>query len=213
MTYSKKRPLIFLGIILIIFLGTLTGLYFSKPKTIDLSKFNGTFLQTPRDLKPFTLIGTNNQPFTNTNLKNKWTMIFFGFTRCGYVCPTTMAELANMYQSLKEKNNKLIPNVVMISIDPERDSIQKLDYYVKAFNPNFFGATGASRLIQEITQEMGIAYAKIDLPDANHTQQYDIQHSGAVMLVNPEGKLQAFFTPPIKASALVDDLSLLSTIQ
>lgn len=134
---------------------------------------------------------------------------FFGFTNCGYLCPTTMAELAKMYRTLEEEGVQPLPRVVMVSIDPDRDNLEKLNQYVKAFDPHFYGARGSDEIVKQMTREMGIAYAKIAIPNDNDPHNYDVQHSGAVMVFNPNGELNAFFTTPHQANLLAKDYQLL----
>ena len=190
--------------------GLLIGKQLQSPaekKSFAISNFHGTYLHSPRQISAFELQGIDLQKFNNHSFIGQWTILFFGFTNCSYVCPTIMAELAKMYRILQISNVKLLPRVVMISLDPKRDSLAKLTNYVKTFNPDFYGARGESHLLKKITKEMGVAYAKIVM--ANNKKNYDIQHTGALMLVNPHGQLQAFFTPPHQANLLAQDYQLL----
>lgn len=189
------------------------GIYVSQhmhfKKKIDVAQFHGTYLENPRTVNQFSLTGIDNKPFENDSLQGQWTLIFFGFTNCGYLCPTTMAELGKMYRILEQKDVKNLPHIVMISIDPERDTLEKLAPYVKAFHSSFYGARGDEESIKAMTREMGIAYAKIINTDSSNNQSYDMQHSGAVMLFNPQGELNAFFTTPHHADLLAKDYMLL----
>jgi protein SCO1/2 len=200
-------------LVLLVLSGLFTGIFVSQhlsfKKKIDASEFHGTYLENPRTVNQFTLQGTDQTTFNNKSLHGKWTLIFFGFTHCGYLCPTTMAELGKMYRILEEKGIKDLPQVVMISIDPERDSLEKLSSYVKSFNNTFSGAIGGNKAIRLMTREMGIAYVKIANKDSNELPPYDIQHSGAVMLFNPQAELNAFFTTPHHADSLAKDYMLL----
>lgn len=190
-----------------------TGLFVSQhiqaKKKIDVAQFNGTYLEHPRAINEFSLTGTDNKTFNNQALQGHWTLVFFGFSNCGYVCPTTMAELGKMYRLLQEQKVKELPQVVMISIDPQRDSLERLSDYVASFQPQFYGARGDEKDIKAMTQEMGIAYAKVINKDSTDSQNYDIQHSGAIMLFNPQGELNAFFTTPHRADLLAKDYMLL----
>ncbi|KTD24712.1 SCO1/SenC family protein [Legionella lansingensis] len=210
---SKFNRIAWITGILLAFTAVLSGILiaqrFMSEKKIDPVQFNGTFLQTPREINEFTLTGMDEQVFNNQSLQGQWTLVFFGFTNCGYLCPTTMAELAKMYRILEEEGGHPLPRVVMISIDPERDSLDRLSNYVRAFNPHFYGARGPDKTIKKMTREMGIAYTKIAMPDSNDANNYDVQHSGAVMLFNPKGQLNAFFTTPHQASLLAKDYLLL----
>ncbi len=136
--------------------------------------------------------------------------MFFGFTNCGYLCPTTMAELGKMYRLLQEEGVKTLPNVVMISIDPDRDNLEKLAHYVRAFDVHFYGARGDEASVKAMTSEMGIAWLKVVNKDAASPDHYDIEHTGTVLLFNPQGELAAFFTSPHDAKLLAKDYMLLT---
>lgn len=210
---SKKNRITITVTSLLAFIGLVLGLFVSQQVHIHKGKhvdqFHGTFLDKPRAVQPFSLTGTDNRAFDNTSLQGHWTMVFFGFTSCGAICPTTMAELGKMYRLLEEKGVKKLPQVVMVSVDPTRDSLDKLDNYVKAFNTNFSGARGDEETVKIMAQEMGIAYAKIMLRDSEDKQNYDIEHTGTIMLFNPKGELSAFFTTPHQAPLLAKDYLLL----
>ncbi|WP_028387950.1 SCO family protein [Legionella fairfieldensis] len=202
-------------IALIAFMALIAGLFisqhFHQKKKIDPSEFNGTLLEQPRGIKTFSLTGVDKKSFNNASLQGHWTMMFFGFTSCGYVCPTTMAELGKMYHLLEEKGVEL-PRVVMISVDPDRDSLDKLAHYVQAFNAHFYGARGDDNMLKQMTREMGIAYTKVAMANSEDATNYDIEHSGAIMLFNPKGELNAFFTTPHQAALLANDYQLLVSV-
>lgn len=209
----KAKSVTFTVVVLLalagLFSGIFVGQHFHFKKKIDVSTFHGTYLENPRTVNRFSLEGVDEKSFDNKSLKGKWTLMFFGFTNCGYVCPTTMAELAKMYRTLEDKGVKNLPRIVMISIDPERDTPEKLRGYVTSFHPNFYGARGDEESIKSMTREMGIAYAKVIEKGSNDATNYDIQHSGALMLFNPNGELNAFFTTPHHADLLAKDYLLL----
>ncbi|CDZ77510.1 BsSco [Legionella massiliensis] len=210
---TQKNQVTKTVIVLIAFMALIAGLFVSQhlhgKKKIDPNKFHGTLLEKPREIEQFALTGIDSQPFTNTSLEGQWTMIFFGFTNCGFICPTTMAELNKMYRILEEKKVDPLPRIVMISVDPDRDNQEKLNAYVRAFNPNFYGARGEDAIVRQMTREMGIAYTRIALSRTGNEENYDMQHSGALMLFNPKGELSAFFTTPHQATFLAKDYQLL----
>ncbi len=203
---SATKKLLFTAIFALI--AGLTVFYYSPPQSDAKVQIQGTLLSKPREIKPFSLTGIDNKVFNTHSLRNQWTILFFGFTRCGSVCPTTMATLAKMYQSLEEKKVNPLPKVVMISIDPARDNLEKLRSYVKAFNPNFYAARGADDPVKNLAREMGIAY-EVVLSSKKDAKNYDIQHSGALMLINSDGKLVAFFTAPYNVNSLVKDYQII----
>ena len=210
---DKTKRLRLTIVILLAIVALSAGLFVSQhvhtKKTIDASQLHGTLLDTPRAIQPFSLTGIDGKPFNNANLQGSWTMVFFGFTHCGYMCPTTMAELGKTYRLLQTKGVKTLPQVVMISVDPERDSLTKLGHYVKAFDVHFKGARGQTDAIKAMTQELGIAYLKVTRKGGEDTENYDIEHTGSIMLFNPKGELVAFFTTPHQAELLAQDDMLL----
>ena len=214
MKMLKKKSLFLVSFLVALLLtGIFAGSFYSKRAATIKQKeaqaaFHGTLLNAPRPAPAFALTGTDGEPFSQSSLKKHWTMMFFGFTRCGFVCPTTMAELAKMYRILEGEHVSPLPHVVMVSIDPERDDLAQLRKYVKAFHPSFDGARGSDEMTHAMTKALGVAYAKIAKdPNAPATED-DIEHTGAVMMFNPEGDLAAFFTTPHQAKNLADDYRL-----
>jgi protein SCO1/2 len=209
----KARGVTFTVVILLALAGLFSGIFVGQhmhfKKKIDVAHFHGTYLENPRTVNQFSLRGTDQKTFDNSSLQGQWTLVFFGFTNCGYLCPTTMAELGKMYRILETKGVKSLPHVVMISIDPDRDDHEKLAGYVTSFHPDFYGARGDEPSIKAMTREMGIAYAKVLDKDSTDANNYDVQHSGAVMLFNPQGELNAFFTTPHHADLLAKDYMIL----
>ena len=208
---SKRVTLtvcILLGLIILF-----ASIYFFQHKSheneIDLSEFHGTLLKNPREMAPFSFTATDNKPFDTTWLQGKWTLVFFGFTQCGYLCPTTLAQLSNMHHLLITDGTVPLPAVVMISLDPERDTLSGLKAYVQGFNSNFYAARGDEESVKRMANELGIAYDKVQIDGDNNPHHYDIQHSGALMLFNPKGQLNAFFTTPLQAAWLAKDYNLL----
>ena len=98
----------------------------------------------------------------------------------------------------------------MVSIDPERDTLPKMAQYVKAFDPHFFGARGDGSSVHQMARGMGIVYMKVAAERGSPAENYNIQHSGAVMLFNPQGELAAFFTPPNTAEDIAADYELVA---
>lgn len=198
-----------------VFCGIIAGLVGFKfhgfqAKTLDLSQFHGTLLTQPREIKPFNLMGIDGRTFNNASLQGHWTLLFFGFTSCHSVCPLTMAELGQMYRLLHNQHVQSLPQVVMISLDSERDTAERLAQYVHTFNAEFYGARGNEHDVAQLAHELGVAYATIQTQNKNTQQSYDIEHTGTIIMVNPQGKVTAFFTTPHQAQALADDYLLLN---
>jgi protein SCO1/2 len=162
----------------------------------------GVYLPQPRtDIMDFKLTDNHGKPFTRDNLKGHWTMMFFGFTNCGLVCPTTLAALRDMYKTLqKTLPADQLPQVVMVSVDPERDTVKRMNDYVTSFDPHFIGARADIDETVQLEKNLHIAAAKIE-----SNGHYTINHSAEILLFNPLGQLQAFLTYPHHAPQMVKD--------
>ena len=168
---------------------------------------NGTLFPVPRNIAPFELVDARQKPFNNSSLTGHWSVLFFGFTQCPQLCPTTLATLNETYQLLEKKNNAALPQVVFISVDPDRDTPRAIEEYLGSFNKHFIGATGTKDQIKNLTAKLNILYMKVQKPHADDPMSYQIDHSGTLLLVNPEGKLLALFSSPQDAETLANSLA------
>jgi protein SCO1/2 len=161
-------------------------------------RINGAIvLNTPRKFSDFDLIDHRGDAFTLERLKGQWSMIFFGFTNCPDVCPTTLATLNETYSKLKDSEKENL-QVIMVSLDPERDTVDKLDQYMPYFNAEFVGVTGNKHFIKRFTTEINIAYNQVPLGGDDYT----VDHSSQIVLVNPNGHYHGFFKSPHSAIML-----------
>lgn len=166
-TRQKKGVSLTIAVLLAV-ISTLLGIYFAnvwqaKKEREFVNQFSGTLFSVPRTIAPFSLASTEgdkDKPFSQQSLKNHWTLMFFGFTHCPVLCPTTMAALGQMVKNLESAHVKTLPQVVMVSIDPDRDSTDRLKQYVTGFDQRFIGARGNSKEINALTQELGIVHMK-----------------------------------------------------
>lgn len=166
-----------------------------EPRIMSLAetRANGLFLfDTPRDPGEFSLIDHHGSPFTREDLIDQWTLIFFGFTHCPDICPTTMAELAELKAQLvgTEASDA---RVVMLSVDPARDTPERLAQYVPYFHADFVGVTGDFTDILSFAQRLNAPFRKVSEPDG----AYQMEHSANVMLMNPRGDYHGFFRAPL----------------
>ncbi len=198
---SNKRILLF-SVILIAILVSILGLWLFKQVHRPTLK-NGTMLQHPVVLKQFNLIDKNGKPFTNANLKGHWSLIFFGFTNCPSMCPATLAQMNKAYKKLKtERSGTKLPNVYFISVDPKRDTSKKIKAYLAKFNPAFNGATGSKESIDSLTKNLGVAYAKAT---KSNDKNYDINHSGMILVINPNGEWIGVLSAPHDGETIARD--------
>lgn len=154
---------------------------------------NGAFLlQTPRDIGAFELIDHRGQPFVPASLEGKWSLLFFGFTYCPDICPTTMAFLDQFVQEL-EGTEVDDTQVLMVSVDPARDTVEQLASYVPFFNPEFVGVTGEFLDLHRFATALNTPFRKLPGQDEN----YLVDHGSNVVLINPRGDYHAFFKAPL----------------
>ena len=190
-------------------LGLFAFQHFFVKKKIALDALHATLLEDSRPIPAFSLTGLDHQPFDNKSLSGHWTMMFFGFTHCGYMCPTTMAELGKMYRILQRDEQGDLPLVVMITVDPKRDSLERVEHYVQAFDPHFYGARGLAKSLHSMTKDLGIAYMSVPRKGAQG-EDNDIEHTGSILLFNPQGELAAFFTTPHQGAQLARDYRVIT---
>ena len=131
--------------------------------------------------------------------------MFFGFTHCPDICPTTLQVLAAAKSALDEQGISPLPRIVLVSVDPERDTPEILDKYVGYFGAGNLGITGPLEGIQALTKELGIYFNKQAGDDGN----YLVDHSAAVLLIDPEARFSALFSGPHAVGDYVHDLPIL----
>jgi protein SCO1/2 len=156
-------------------------------------KINGAYMfETPRKIGEFELIDHNGEVFDQSRLVGGWTLVFFGFTACPDICPTTMSFLNEFILQL-EGTEVEDTAVVMISVDPARDTVAQLASYVPYFNPGFLGVTGEFMEIHRVATALNTPFRKVPGQGKN----YQVDHSSNVVLINPRGDYHGFFKAPL----------------
>jgi protein SCO1 len=160
---------------------------------------SGTWLPRPKGVEDFHLTDTAGQPFSLRTLQGKPSLVFFGFTHCPDVCPTTLYKLAQV------KKAAAVPGlrVVFVTVDPARDTPALVATYVHAFDPDFVGLTGDNQTIVKMARQFGVAVSKVDLPGGDYT----MDHTAAVFLMNTQGQVAGIFTPPFDTTRFAEDLN------
>ncbi len=165
------------------------ALLFAKLSAKPVPEYSLYYKQT-RVVKPFELINHKNQRFTNQQLDGKWSWVFFGYTSCPDVCPTTLQELNFIYDDLKQVANNT--QVLLVSIDPNRDTPDRLAQYIAYFNKEFIALTADHSVLYPFARNMGLMYA---INDSSSGEGYLVDHSASMVLINPEGRIAAIFKP------------------
>jgi protein SCO1/2 len=146
---------------------------------------NGTF-DPPRAAPDFTLQGSNGAAVTLSQYRGKVVALAFGFTHCARVCPFTLANLARVSKELGDGAKDF--QVVFVTVDPERDSRDRLRESLGGFNPSFVGATGAPAQLAALRQSYGVTIQRESAEDGS--ANYDVHHSSSIYLVDRQGKLR-----------------------
>jgi protein SCO1/2 len=164
----------------------------------------GTFLSAPKVLADFRLVDTTGAPATAATLRGHPTLVFFGFTHCPDVCPTTLTILAEVQKQLVKQDVRMVGlKVALISVDPERDTPAQLGSYIAAFGGDLIGLTGTAPEIVNVSRSFGVASSRVDLGGGNYT----MDHSATIFALDSGGRIIAVFTPPFRAAAMRDDLT------
>ncbi len=162
----------------------------------------GAVYEVPRPVPSFQLTDHHGQSFTEDRLDGKWTFIYFGYTFCPDVCPTTLQSMGAMQRVLSAEGADGGTEYLFISVDPERDDTERLAQYAPFFGERFLGATGSPEELLALTRPLGVIYAKVPGEDS---ENYLVDHSSSVLLVNPEGQLQAVMSAPHVADRMAED--------
>ena len=197
--------------LIILVIAGITGFMASKAfyqKNTETVDFQSLLLYPEqKNFSGFTLIDKDKKEITNDSFKDNWTLLFFGYTHCPDVCPTTLSELQKTFKILQKNKLKSQPNVLFVSVDSERDTPESLKEYINFFNKDFNAATADKGNILSIASQIGVAYHIGDHKEGE--LNYDVDHTAAVFLINPEAHLYGVFRSPHDANKIAADLTSL----
>ena len=197
----SKRNVIFILLILFSITGLFT--YFqSLPSLLEKkpSLITGKILVKPMEIDNFELIDQNNEVFNKKSLQGSWTVLFFGYTNCPDVCPTTIYKLAEIKNGIKEDLPSANFNTVLVTLDPDRDSAERLDEYIGYFDETMLGVTGTYENIQSFTSSLSVFYQRI-----NKDEDYDFNHTASIFVFDKDGSLFATMSPANTVGELESD--------
>src|SRR5512132_95052 len=153
---------------------------------------------------PFTLVDENGKTVTDQDFRGKWLLVYFGYTYCPDVCPTSLARNSEVVDLLGDKGKQVLP--VLITVDPQRDTPQKLKDYVHSFHPQMVGLSGTPEQIAQVAREYRVFYMKP--PQADDTN-YLVDHSSLSYLIGPDGRFVQHFTQQVSPQKVADQLKKL----
>ena len=158
-------------------------------------------LTTPRDIPDVPMTAHDGRAFGPEDFHGRWTFVFFGFTHCPDVCPTTLQVLAGTADALADLSGEARPGVVLVSVDPGRDTPEQLARYVPFFDPDFTGVWVPAEHLAELTRAFGAAYAYVPAGEDGYT----VDHTASIFLVGPDARIAAVFTTPHTADGVARD--------
>ena len=190
--------------IIILFFMTLIIANCSAKQSVNIDNEKNEFstvLDTPMILSDFNLTADDGTIFNLETLKGQWNLLFFGYTHCPDVCPLTLHQLGQAKKALNESMQNSL-NIIMISVDPDRDSTEILHQYVNSFNQKVIGATGTINEINKLTSQLGIFH----MANKEEGQNYSVSHSAAVVMINKNAEFHAVFSAPHSTENFITDL-------
>jgi len=161
-----------------------------------------------KSLSDFTLSDDRGEDFGQERWQGGWNLLFFGYTHCPDVCPNTLHLLQGLKSQWQDSGqSRYFPKVTFISVDPERDQPEQLHSYVTYFDPDFSGATGDPAQLQSLSRQLGAMFWIEEHTDGATT--YNVDHSAAIYLLDPQARLVARFSAPQVARQMLPDLGVI----
>ncbi len=197
-------------VVLLLLTAALSGIVISRlffmpgipvpPRAIALQ--SGTALSPARPLPDFQLLRQDGGAASRNEFLGRWTLVFFGFTHCPEVCPTTLAMLSGVRKALDAVVPAGdLPGIALFSVDPERDTPAVLDAYLASFGTGFRGYTGRPEAMRKFATALGVPYQRTPMMDG----EYMVDHSTAILLINPQAEIAALFQAPQESAKLQAD--------
>ena len=194
-------------LLIVIFMITVVGLFINKlttPRILSVNELlaNGLYLfESPKQISDFSFYSANKTEFTKSDLIGKWTLMYFGFTRCPDECPTTMYQMSKLVKVLREKEFPLDNKQwVLVSIDPERDTPEVIDKYAKGFDKDFVGVVNIRPMLLSLATQLSVNNVIPSSESMDHSHLDN--HVNNIILLNPAGEFAGIFRPPFDVSRL-----------
>jgi protein SCO1/2 len=207
---NKATVMILSSLASLMLMGAMIGIYMSRyyphepPQPVD-----GLLWPNPKQIGAFTLVDQTGEDFTLEDLKGHWSFLFFGYTHCPDVCPVTMSLMNGVHNQLNAStgaSNNV--QTVFVTVDPERDTIQRLREYMGFFNEDFIGLGGSIEQMQSLTSQIGIVYMYSPASDEG---EYLVNHTSSLFLLDPDARLVSIISPPYTAEFILTRYKDIST--
>ncbi|MBB1060668.1 SCO family protein [Marilutibacter spongiae] len=163
-----------------------------------------------RELPAFDLAQSDGTPLEPAELQGHWTLVFLGFTHCPDICPTTLAELARAQKAWEAIADATRPRVLFVSVDPERDTPELIGQYAHAFHGDTLAATGSLPAVEAFATSLSMVFSKAPPPEGYPADQYTINHSATIAVLDPQGRMAGLVRPPFEPMKIAADLQALT---
>lgn len=164
----------------------------------------------PRELAAFSLRQSDGTQLVPGELKGHWTLVFLGFTYCPDVCPTTLAELAQAQKQWQALPEPTRPRVLFVSVDPERDTPDRIGEYAHAFHRDTIAATADVPALENFARSLALVFAKVPAPEGAPPDSYTVDHSATIAVLDPQGRMAGIIQPPLQPKAIAADMAALT---
>lgn len=181
----------------------------SSPKHV-MDELQGVLRPEARMLNEFSLTDQNGQLFDIERFSGGWSFVFFGYTYCPDICPTTLATMVSVYKQLEQQGEPLNDlHTFFVSVDPQRDTPEVLRGYMRYFNETFIGVSGDKEQLDNFARQFGAGY----VVEPEHAPgEYLVSHTSSVFLVDPQKRLRAHFSPPHDAATIADQFRKIKSL-
>ncbi|MET4727863.1 protein SCO1/2 [Lysobacter enzymogenes] len=204
------------AIILVAALAAALGLwasqkYFGSAKRSHLPQTQAVRLfDPPRTLPAFSLRQSDGTQLIPGELKGHWTLVFLGFTHCPDVCPTTLAQMSVAQKAWESIPESTRPRVLFVSVDPERDSPDKIGEYAHGFHKDTLAATADVPALENFAKSLSMVFAKVPAPAGAPENQYSMDHSASMAVLDPQGRMAGLVRPPFEPNVIARDMAALT---
>ncbi len=202
---GSLRKILAIGLVITAFAGgaIFMVLAFQGPRGMPQ---HATILPQPAPIPQFSLLDQNGAEFNNESLNDQWSLLFFGFTHCPDICPATLTQLALARSRVLDQGASTFPNILLISVDPERDTPAVMAEYIGHFGDGMTGVTGSLDELRKLTSALGIYFEKSIAENGD----YSVDHSAVVVVINKNAEFHALFSAPHNTDHFVEDIPLIT---
>lgn len=164
----------------------------------------------PRELPAFSLRQSDGTQLVPGELKGHWTLVFLGFTHCPDVCPMTLTQLSQAQKQWETIPESMRPRVLFVSVDPERDTPDRIGEYAHAFHQDTLAATANIPALENFARSLSMVFVKAAAPDGAPADQYSVDHSASMAVLDPQGRMSGLVQPPFDPNAIAADMAALT---